>query len=122
MHDRTHDGKAFRILNIIDEYTMVCLAIRVKQRFNHRDDFDLLMDFFCESGVPVHLRSDNGSEFTTIHVREWLRKLAVKSLFFEPGSPRKNGYIESFNGEIRDELLDQETFYSLDDVQVLIEM
>ena len=87
MHDRTHGGKAFRILNIIDEYIRECLAACVKRQLNNQDVLDVLTDLFCERGVPVHLRSDNGSEFTARHVREWLRRLAVKPLFIEPGSP-----------------------------------
>ena len=122
MHDRTHDGKAFCILNIIDEYTRECLAVCVKRQLNNQDVLDVLTDLFCERGVPVHLRSDNGSEFTAKGVREWLRRLAVKPLFIEPGSPWENGYIESFNGKMRDELLDQEIFYSIKEAQVLIEM
>jgi transposase InsO family protein len=121
MHDRTHDGKAFRILNIIDEYTRECLAISVKRRLNHQDVLDLLLDLFCERDVPVHLRSDNGSEFTAKQVRTWLSRLAIKPLFIEPRSPWENGYIESFNGKMRDELPDREIFYSMREAQVLIE-
>ena len=121
MHDRTHDGKAFRILNIIDEYTRECLGIRVKRKLNHQDVLDLLLDLFCERGVPVHLRSDNGPEFTARRVREWLSRLAVKPLFIEPGSPWENGYIESFNGKMRDELLNREIFYTVKEAQILIE-
>jgi transposase InsO family protein len=121
MHYCTHDGKAFRILNIIDEYTREYLAIRVKRRLNHQDVLDILLDLFCKRGVPVHLRSDNGSEFTASKVRALLSRLAVKPLFIEPGSPRDNGYIESFNGMMRDDLLDREIFYSVREEQVLIE-
>jgi transposase InsO family protein len=121
MHDRTHDGKAFRILNVIDEYTRECLGIRVKRKLNHQDVLDLLLDLFCERGVPVHLRSDNGPEFTAKRVREWLNRLAVKPLFIEPGSPWENGYVESFNGKLRDELLNREIFYTVKEAQVLIE-
>jgi len=96
MHDRTHNGVPFRILNVIDEYTRECLAVRVARRLTHKDVMDVLYDLFCERGVPVHIRSDNGSEFTAQRVRAWLRKLAVKPLFIEPGSPWENGYIESF--------------------------
>ena len=94
----------------------------VKRQLNNQDVLEVLMEQFYERGVPVHLRSDNGSEFTAIHVREWLRRLAVKPLFIEPGSPWENGYIESFNGKMRDELLDREIIYSIKDAQVLIEM
>ncbi len=101
---------------------MGSLAVCVKRQLNNQDVLDVLTDLFCERGVPVHLRSDNGSEFTAKHVREWLRRLAVKPLFIEPGSPWENGYIESFNGKTRDELLDREIFYSIKETQVLVEM
>jgi len=122
MQDRTHNGVPFRILNVIDEYTRECLAVRVKRGLTHQDVLQVLMDLFCERGVPVHIRSDNGSEFTAKRVRAWLEKLSVKPLFIEPGSPWENGYIESFNGRMRDELLEREVFYSLKEAQVLIEM
>ena len=122
MHDRTHNGVPFRMLNVIDEYTRECLAIRVARRLTQKDVIDVLYDLFCQSGVPVHIRSDNGSEFTARRVRNWLEKLSVKPLYIEPGSPWENGYIESFNGKLRDELLAGEIFYSLKEAQVLIEM
>ncbi len=122
MEDRTHNGVRFRILNIIDEYTRECLAIRVARRLTHKDVLAVLNDLFLQRGVPVHIRSDNGSEFTAKRVRGWLKTLAIKALFIEPGSPWENGYIESFNGKMRDELLNGEIFYSLKEAQVLIEM
>ena len=122
MEDRTHNGVKFRVLNVIDEYTRECLAVRVGRRLTHRDVLDVLTKLFCEYGVPVHIRSDNGSEFTAKRVRAWLQRLEVKPLFIEPGSPWENGYIESFNGKMRDELLAREIFYSLKEAQVLIEM
>lgn len=122
MEDRTHNGVKFRILNIIDEYTRECLAIRVARRLTHKDVLAVLNDLFLQRGVPVHIRSDNGSEFTAKRVRSWLKTLAIKALFIEPGSPWENGYIESFNGKMRDELLNGEIFYSLKEAQVLIEM
>ncbi len=122
MQDRTHNGVPFRILNVIDEYTRECLAVKIERRLTHRDVLETLYDLFCERGVPVHIRSDNGSEFTARRVRAWLARLSVKPLFIEPGSPWENGYIESFNGRMRDELLAREIFYSLKEAQVLIEM
>jgi transposase InsO family protein len=121
MHDGTHDGKAFRILNVIDEYTGECLGILVKRRLNHQDVLDLLLDLFCERDVPVHLRSDNGPEFTAKRVKEWLDRPAVRALFIEPGSLWENGYVESVNGKMRDELLNREIFYSVREAQILSE-
>ena len=122
MQDRTHNGVPFRILNMIDEYTRECLAVKVARRLTHKDVLDVLLDLFIERGVPVHIRSDNGSEFIAKKVRQLLSRLSVKPLFIEPGSPWENGYIESFNGKMRDELLSGEIFYSLKVAQVLIEM
>jgi putative transposase len=122
MEDRTHNGVKFRILNVIDEYTRECLAVKVARRLTSHDVVEVLTDLFIERGVPVHIRSDNGSEFIAKRVRDWLERLQVRPLYIEPGSPWENGYIESFNGKMRDELLNLEIFYSLKEAQVLIEM
>lgn len=119
--ERTQDGRAFRILNVIDEYTRECLAVKVKRHLDHEDVQECLTELFCERGVPVHLRSDNGPEFIANALRDWLNKLRVKPLFIEPGSPWENGYVESFNGKMRDELLNREIFYTLQEAQILIE-
>ena len=121
IHDRTHNGVAYRILNIIDEYTRECLAVKVARSLTHKDVLEVLTDLFLERGVPVHIRSDNGSEFTAKKVRAYLSELEIKPLFIEPGSPWENGYIESFNGKMRDELLAGEIFYSITEAQVIIE-
>ena len=122
MQHRTHNGIPFRVLNVIDEFSRECLSVKVARRLTHRDVLDVLFDLFLERGVPVHIRSDNGSEFIAKKVRMFLFRLSVKPLFIEPGSPWENGYIESFNGKMRDELLDREIFYSLKEAQILIEM
>lgn len=122
MEDRTHNGVKFRILNVIDEFTRECLAVRVGRSLTHQAVIEVLTELFCERGVPVHIRSDNGSEFTAKRVRAWLKRLEVRPLYIEPGSPWENGYIESFNGKMRDELLAREIFYSLKEAQILIEM
>jgi putative transposase len=118
---RTADGRAFRILNIIDEYTRECLAILVKRQITAQDVIDVLFELFIFRGIPEHIRSDNGPEFTAKAVRKWLERLGVKTLFIEPGSPWENGYIESFNGKLRDELLNREVFTTLTEAEVLIE-
>ena len=121
MEDRTHNGVKYRILKVIDEYTRECLAVKVARRLTSDDVVEVLTELFIERGVPVHIRSDNGSEFTAIRVRRWLEKLQIRPLYIEPGSPWENGYIESFKGKLRDELLNGEIFYSLKEAQVLIE-
>ena len=121
MIDRTADGRAFKILNIIDEYTRECLAILIARKFTNQDVIDLLFQLFIFRGIPEHIRSDNGPEFTAKAIRKWLSRLEVKTLFIEPGSPWENGYIESFNGKLRDELLNREIFTTLQEAKVLIE-
>jgi putative transposase len=121
MVDRTNDGRAFRILNIIDEFTRECLAMRVARKINSQAVIDELFNLFIFRGIPEHIRSDNGPEFTAKAVRKWLGRLGVKTLFIERGSPWENGYIESFNGKLRDELLNREIFTTLEEAKVLIE-
>jgi len=118
---RTADGRALRILNIIDEYTRQCLATLVNQRIASEDVIDYLFNLFIFRGMPEHIRSDNGLEFTARVIRRWLNRLGVKTLFIEQGSPWENGYIESFNGKLRDELLNSKTFYTLIEAKILIE-
>jgi transposase InsO family protein len=122
VHDRTHDGKSIRMLTVLDEYTRECLAIDVGRRLNSENVLDRLAQLFVERGTPAYIRSDNGPEFTAQAVREWLAKVQVQTLFIEPGSPWENGYIESFNGKLRDELLNREIFYTLREAKVLIEI
>jgi len=121
MIDRTADGRAFKILNIIDEYTRECLDILVDRKIRNQDVIDRLFHLFIFRGIPEHIRSDNGPEFTAKAVRRWLNHLGVKTLFIERGSPWENGYIESFNGKLRDELLSREIFATLGEAKVLIE-
>jgi putative transposase len=118
---RTRDGRAFRLLVIIDEHSRECLAIDVARRIRSDDVLGRLTQLFVERGAPHYLRSDNGPEFTAKVVREWLGRVGVKTLYIEPGSPWENGYIESFNGKLRDELLNREIFDTLFEAQVLVE-
>jgi len=109
------------MLNIIDEYTRECLCIKVARKIIAQDVLEELFDLIIEKGLPDHIRSDNGPEFTAKAVRDWLGKIGVRTLFIEPGSPWENGYIESFNGKLRDELLNGEIFTTLLEAKVLIE-
>jgi putative transposase len=118
---RTSDGRAFRILTILDEYTRQCLAILVARHISAQEVIDQLFYIFRFRGLPEHIRSDNGPEFTARAVRGWLGRLGVKTLFIQPGSPWENGHIESFNGKLRDELLNREVFTTLLEAKVLIE-
>jgi putative transposase len=120
VHDRTRDGRGFRLLTIMDEYTRECLAIDIGRSLTHDAVLYRLSDLFFRRGIPEHIRSDNGSEFTATAVRNWLKRLGVKTLYIEPGSPWENGYIESFNGKLRDELLDREVFDTVLEAKVLV--
>ena len=120
--DRTHDGRGLRMLTRVDEHSRECLAIEVARRLTPRDVLRVLTRAMLCHGAPEHIRSDNGPEFIAQSVRRWLARLEVGILFIEPGSPWENGNVESFNGKLRDELLNGEIFYTLKEAQVLIEM
>lgn len=119
--DRTHNGKPIQMLNVIDEHTRECLAIEVNRQLNSSNVIDVLSQLFVERGTPQYIRSDNGPEFIAKRVRWWLKRQKVDTLYIEPGSPWENGYIESFNGKLRDELLNREIFDTLFEAKVLIE-
>jgi putative transposase len=119
--DPTHDGRKFRMLNIIDEFTHERLSIRVARQLKATDVIDVLSDLFILRGVPGHIRSDNGPEFVAKSVQAWIAAVGAKTAYIAPGSPWENGYIESFNARLRDKLLDGEIFYSLREAQIIIE-
>jgi len=121
VHHRTEDGRAYRMLNIIDEFSRECLAIRTKRKLNSTDVIDALTDLFIIRGVPAYIRSDNGPEFIADAVRQWIKAVGAETAYIEPGSPWENGYCESFNARFRDELLNGEIFYSLREAQIVIE-
>jgi transposase InsO family protein len=121
MEHRTHDGRRFRMLNVIDEFTRECLAIRIDRNLKSTDVIDLLSDLFVLRGVPGHVRSGNGPEFVAKAVRDWIGAVGARPAFIEPGSPWENGYVESFNSKLRDELLDGEIFYSLAEARIVVE-
>lgn len=118
---RTTCGKPLRILVIIDEFTRECLTLHVARRISSQDVLEQLCGLFVVRGTPEYIRSDNGPEFTAKAVREWLSRVSVRTLFIEPGSPWENGYVESFNGKLRDELFNGEIFDTLLEAQVIIE-
>ena len=121
VESRTHDGRKFRMLNVIDECTRECLAIRIDRKLNSTAVIYVLTDLFILRGAPGHVRSDNGPEFIAKAVRDWIDAVGAKTAFIEPGSPWENGYCESFNSKLRDELLNGEIFYSLAEARVVIE-
>lgn len=121
VHDCTRDGKPLRFLTVVDEYSRECLALEVSRSLKSLDVLECLSELFLSRGAPEFIRSDNGSEFVSGMLQEWLGRLSVKTLFIEPGSPWENGYIESFNGKFRDEFLSVELFESVLEARVLTE-
>jgi putative transposase len=119
--DRTWEGRPLKVLTVLDEYSRECLAIEVERSLQSIDVLECLADLFMERGLPDYIRSDNGPEFAAKQIRTWLERLGVGTLFIEPGSPWENGYVESFNGKLRDECLNREVFTTLAEAKVLIE-
>jgi putative transposase len=119
--EQTHDGRKIKILNVVDEFSRECLLTLTERRIRSGDIIFALADLFLKHGIPKHIRSDNGPEFIAKKLKEWFFKLEVQPLYIEPGSPWENGYIESFNGKMRYELLNGEIFFSLLEAQVIIE-
>jgi transposase InsO family protein len=121
VEDRTHNGKKYRMLNVIDEFTRECITIRIARQLKSTDVIDVLSDLFILRGIPGHIRSDNGPEFVAKAVRDWITAVGAKTAYIMPGSPWENGYCESFNSKLRDELLNGEIFYTLEEARVIIE-
>jgi putative transposase len=121
VEDRTRDGRKFRLLCVVDEFTREALAIRVARKLGAAEVIDVLADLFLARGVPAHIRSDQGPEFVAEAVKGWIAGVGAATAFIEKASPWENGYVESFNGKLRDELLDCEVFNTLREAQVLIE-
>jgi len=121
VEDRTRDGRKLRMLNVVDEFTRECLAIRVGRKLGSADVIDVLADLFIARGTPGFIRSDNGPEFVATAVKGWISGVGAKTAYIEPGSPWENGYVESFNGKLRDELLNAEVFNTLLEAKILIE-
>ena len=121
VEDRTHNGRKYRMLNVIDEFTRECIAIRVDRKLKSTDVIDVLSNLFILRGVPGHIRSDNGPEFIAKALRDWITAVGATTAYIAPGSPGENGYCESFNSKLRDELLNGELFYTLQEARIVIE-
>ena len=119
--ERLENGRKAKMLNVLDEHTRECLTIDIGKRITAQDVIDVLRYLFLVRGEPAYIRSDNGPEFTAKKVKKWLRDMGVKTLFIEPGSPWENGYIESFNAHLRDELLDREIFLSIEELRYVVD-
>ena len=121
VEDRTREGRKIRMLCVVDEYTREALAIRVARKLTSSDVIDTLADLFLARGTPAHIRSDQGPEFIAEAVKAWIAGVGAKTAYIEKASPWENGYVESFNGKLRDEILNGEVFNTLKEAQVLIE-
>jgi putative transposase len=118
-HDRTSDGRALKWFTLVDEYTRWCLALEVNRGMTAAQVKEVLRGAVREQGAPGHIRSDNGPEFIAKVIRQWLAQAKVETLYIDPGAPWENGYAESFNGKVRDELVDREEFASVLEAKVL---
>jgi putative transposase len=121
VEDRTRDGRKFRMLCVVDEFTREALAVRVARKLDSHDVIEVLAELCLARGVPEHIRSDQGPEFIAAAVKGWIAAVGAKTAYIEKSSPWENGYVESFNGKLRDELLNVEIFNALQEAQVLIE-
>ena len=119
--DRTEDGRQLKLLVVIDEFTRECLAIETGRTFTARDVMLTLQYLFAVRGAPVHIRSDNGPEFVAKEIQCWLDRASVGTLYIQKASPWENGYVESFNGKLRDELLNRELFLSLAEARCVLD-
>jgi putative transposase len=121
MTERMENGRRARLLTVVDEYTRECLAIDVARSFRSQDVVELLRYLFAVRGCPAYIRSDNGPEFVSKVVKKWLENLGVETLYIALDSPWENGYIESFNGRLRDELLNRELFLSINELKYVVD-
>ena len=119
--DRTQDGRVLKLMVVIDEYTRRCLAIHVARRIRSKEALQVFADLIIRHGTPEYIRSDNGPEMVAKNLRGWLQRIGTQTAYITPGSPWENGYCESFNGKLRDELLNGELFYTLKEAEVIIE-
>jgi putative transposase len=119
LHDRTTDGRTLKWFTLVDEYTRECLALEVRRGMTAKAVNEVLAGVVRERGAPMHIRSDNGSEFIAKAIRSWMTGAGLETLYIEPGAPWENGYAESFNSKVRDELLNAEEFVSLLEARVL---
>ena len=114
-------GRKAKLLVVLDEFTRECLALDVGVHFRGPDVVEVLRYLFVIRGGPAFIRSDNGPEFASKAVETWLKHTDAKTLFVAPGSPWENGYVESFNEKLRDELLNRELFLHIAEVRYVVD-
>ena len=121
MSDQMENGNRLKLLTVLDEFTRESLVIKVDRSIRAKDVISVLEYLLLVRRAPKFIRSDNGPEFIANAIRKWLKQKHVETLYIEPGSPWENGYIESFNGKLRDEILNREVFYSAKEAEVIVE-
>jgi transposase InsO family protein len=121
MSDQTEDGRKLKFLTVLDEFTRESPVIEIGRSIRAKDVIAVLEYLFWVRGIPGFIRSDNGPEFIADTIKKWLREKDVQTLYIEPGSPWENGYIESFNGKFRDDVLNRELFHSVKEAKVIAE-
>lgn len=122
VHDRLSNGRPYKMLTVLDEYTREALCVRVAARMGSTEVLEALYPLILERGTPAHLRSDNGPEFVAGPLQNWLRRVGIQPLQILPGSPWENGYNERFNGTLRREVLDAEWFATTRQAQTVIDL
>jgi len=120
VHNKLSNGRRYKMLTVIDEYTRQALCVNVATKMGHAEVLDALYPLFLKHGKPEYLRSDNGPEFIAGDLQTWLNKAGIKPIQIYPGSPWENGYNEGFNGKLRREVLNAEWFSTLDQAQAVI--
>ena len=119
--DQTMDGRRLKFLNIVDEYSRLCLAIHVGRRCKAVNVIETIKELLRRYSAPTHLRMDNGPEFIAHGLQEWCTGSGSGTAYIEPGSPWENPFVESFNGRFRDEFLNIELFASVQEARLLAE-
>lgn len=120
LFEKLETGRKVKILVVLDEFTRECLALDVGFHIQGPDVVEVLRYLFAVRGAPAFIRSDNGPEFASEAVEIWLEYTEAKTLFVAPGSPWENGYVESFNEKLRDELLNRELFLHVNEVRYVV--
>ena len=120
VHDKLTNGRGYKMLTVIDEYTREALCVAVRSKMDANDVLEVLFDLILKRGKPKFIRSDNGPEFIAKHLQTWLRKVGIEPIQIYPGSPWENGYNERFNGTLRNEILNAEWFYTVHQAQTAI--
>lgn len=119
IHDTTTDHRPLKWLTVIDEYTRECVLLKVARGMTAADVIEAIVEVMKMRGMPNCIRSDNGPEFIAKALQAWLKRAKVGTLYVAPGSSWENGFVESFNARLRDELLEQELFTSLEEARLL---